>query len=67
MSGGLVTVFMLPAEIEKNLYGRAGRPSPVNTVTGVFALIPFVGGLIWYLKVQSALNDFWVSQGAQPA
>jgi hypothetical protein len=47
------------------MYMRDSKESPVHTITGVWSLIPLVGGLIWYLKVQQAINDFWISKGAE--
>ena len=59
-----VLMFTIPAEIEK-MYQRDGRESPVNALWGLWFLLPLIGNIIWYLKVQEALNDFWVSKGAQ--
>jgi hypothetical protein len=62
----VVLMFTIPNEIEK-MYQREGRESPVSTLWGLWFLLPLVGNIIWYLKVQNALNDFWTSKGAQPA
>lgn len=59
-----VLMFTIPMEIEK-MYQRDGRQSPVSTLWGLWFLLPIIGNFIWYLKVQEALNDFWVSKGAQ--
>jgi hypothetical protein len=59
----VVLMFTIPNEIEK-MYQRDGRESPVSTLWGLWFLLPIIGNIIWYLKVQSALNDFWVSKGA---
>jgi hypothetical protein len=64
---GIIIPFLLANEVDTKLYMRDGKESPVHTITGLWALIPLVGGLIWYIKVQRALNEFWVSKGAQPA
>jgi Domain of unknown function (DUF4234) len=61
-----VVMFTIPNETEK-MYQRDGRQSPVSTLWGLWFLLPVVGYFIWYFKVQRALNDFWVSKGAQPA
>lgn len=50
--------FVLPAEIG-DLYARAGKEKPVRGVTGFWNLIPFVGFIIWVVKVQGALNRAW--------
>jgi hypothetical protein len=60
-----VLFFTIPNEI-KNMYARDGRSAPVTWPWGFFFLLPVIGWLIWYLKVQAALNDFWLSKGAQP-
>ena len=59
----VVLMFTIPNEIEK-MYEREGRQSPVTTVWGLWFLLPIIGNIIWYVKVQSALNDFWRSKGA---
>ena len=61
----IVLMFTIPNEI-KNMYQRRGRQSPVSAVWGLWFLLPIVGLFIWYFKVQSALNQFWLSEGAQP-
>jgi hypothetical protein len=62
----VVLMFTIPNEIEK-MYQRDGRQSPVSTLWGLWFLLPLIGHIIWYVKVQAALNDFWVSKGARPA
>jgi hypothetical protein len=61
-----VLMFTIPGEIEK-MYQRDGRESPVSAMLGLWVLLPIIGNFIWYFKVQDALNDFWLSKGAQPA
>ncbi len=58
-----VVWFTIPNEIEK-LYQRDGQQSPVTTLWGLWFLLPIIGNFIWYLKVQHAVNDFWLSKGA---
>jgi hypothetical protein len=62
---GIVNVFLLPNEVEK-LYANDGRTSPVSAITGLWILLPLVGFFVWQVKVQHAINDFWVSKGALP-
>ena len=57
-----VVWFTIPNEIEK-LYQRDGRQSPVSTLWGLWFLLPVIGNFIWYLKMQRAVNDFWLSKG----
>lgn len=61
----IVLMFTIPNEIEQ-MYRRDGRASPVSAVWGLWFLLPLIGNIVWYLKVQRALNDFWVSKGAIP-
>jgi hypothetical protein len=58
-----VVMFTIPNEI-KHAYERDGRESPVTALWGLWFLLPLIGHIIWYVRVQHALNDFWVSQGA---
>jgi hypothetical protein len=61
-----ILMFTIPMEIEK-MYQRDGRESPVSPLLGLWLLLPLIGNIIWYVKVQAALNDFWLSKGAQAA
>lgn len=63
---GIVTPFLLANEVEK-LYAGAGETPPVTTATGFWILLPLIGGIIWQVKVQGALNGFWEARGATPA
>ena len=60
----VVLMFTIPNEVEKT-YQRDGRESPVNALWGLWFLLPIIGNIIWSVKVQRALNYFWVSKGAQ--
>jgi len=62
----IVLMFTIPNEI-KNMYERDGRQSPVTPLWGLWFLLPLIGNIIWYLKVQQSLNEFWISKGARPA
>jgi hypothetical protein len=62
----IVLMFTIPNEI-KNMYERDGRESPVTAIWGLWFLLPIIGHIIWYLKVQDALNEFWLSKGALSA
>jgi hypothetical protein len=59
----VVLMFTIPNEI-KNMYEREGRDSPVSAIWGLWFLLPLIGNIIWYVKVQHALNNFWRSKGA---
>ena len=59
---GVVTLFLLPGEI-KTMYERDGRQSPVSPMTAFWALLLVVP---WYVKCQSAMNEYWAAKGAPP-
>ena len=61
----IILMFTIPNEIEK-MYQRDGRQSPISTVWGLWFLLPLIGNIIWYVKVQRVLNEFWQSKGSRP-
>jgi hypothetical protein len=60
---GIVNVFVLPHEVGR-LYADEGRGEPVSALTGFWVLLPIIGGIIWVVKCQGRLNEFWSSHGA---
>ena len=63
---GPVTWFLIANETQK-LYAAEGEEPPVRTIWGLWFLLPIIGNFVWYIRVQNALNDFWVRRGATPA
>jgi hypothetical protein len=59
---GIVNAFLLPSEIG-NAIKADGQQPPVSGLTGFWVLIPLVGGIIWIIKSQNALNQFWTAHG----
>ena len=59
----IVNWFVMPSEVE-NLYKAAGQQAPVSAITGLWNLLPLLGTIIWIVKVQGGLNDYWKSKGA---
>jgi apolipoprotein N-acyltransferase len=53
-----VSIFLLPSYIGR-MYSEDGQSPPVTGLTGLWALIPLVGSLVWVAKVQGALNRYW--------
>ena len=51
------------------LYERRGQARPVSAVTGLWALLLgwffYVGLIVWFVKTNGALNDYWRSLGAR--
>lgn len=64
---GLVMPFFSSHEVG-GLYERRGEARPVSAVTGLWALLLgwlfFVGLIVWFVKTNRALNDYWRSVGA---
>ena len=60
-----VSAFVIPSEIGA-MYRKDGRDSPVTGWTGLW-LFPFgfliVTAIVWFVKVQGALNDYWEAKG----
>jgi Domain of unknown function (DUF4234) len=61
-----VTFFEIPSEVGK-MYQADGREAPMTGWTGLWALVPIVGHIVWFVKVQGALNRYWDAKaGATP-
>jgi hypothetical protein len=63
---GIASPFILANEVQQ-LYEREGQQAPIKTTYAFWTFLPIIGMIIFYLKVQEALNDFWVARGATPA
>jgi hypothetical protein len=61
-----VAIFLLPSYVGR-MYADDGKQQPVSAITGLWALIPLLGSLIWLVKVQTALNQYWETKGARAA
>lgn len=66
---GAVSAFVIPSEVGK-MYKRDGREPPVTGWTGLW-LIPgailIIPAIVWFVKVQGALNRYWASKSAASA
>jgi len=64
-----VMAFVIPSEIGR-MYRKDGQEPPVSGWTGLW-LFPFglliVPAIVWFVKVQGALNHYWESKGATRA
>jgi Na+/proline symporter len=62
---GAVSAFVIPSEVGK-MYRKDGREPPVTGWTGLW-LFPFgvfiIPAIVWFVKVQGALNDYWEAKG----
>jgi hypothetical protein len=63
--GGLIIAFVAPAEVG-SMYARDGHERPVSGMTGFWTFLPIAGPIVWFVKVQRALNHYWVSKGGRP-
>jgi hypothetical protein len=65
---GIVMPFLTSHEVG-GLYERRGQARPVSAATGLWALLLgwffFVGLIVWFVRTNGALNDYWRSLGAQ--
>jgi len=61
---GFVSAFVIPSEIGK-MYKKDGREPPVTGWTGLW-LVPgailVIPAIVWFVKVQGALNRYWESK-----
>jgi hypothetical protein len=63
---GIVMPYITSDEVGK-LYERRGQPKPVSALTGLWyfpGMFIVVGPIIWFVKTNRALNDYWASLGA---
>jgi hypothetical protein len=58
-----VTMFMLASEVEQ-LYRREGKEPPITTIWGLWFLLPLIGNIIWYVRIQRSINDYWTAHGS---
>jgi len=61
-----VTMFLLANEVEQ-LYRNEGREPPITTIWGLWFLLPVIGNIIWYVRIQNAINDYWTAHGGDNA
>jgi len=55
---GFVMPFVTGSEVG-NLYKARGQAAPVSGLTGFWILLPLVGPIVWFVKVNGALNAYW--------
>jgi hypothetical protein len=64
---GIVMPYLCSDEVGK-LYENSGREKPVSAVTGLWyfpGIFILVGPIVWFVKTNGAINDYWRSLGAQ--
>ena len=60
----IVALFLLPAYVGRMYEEDGWDDPPVSGWVGFWHLIPYIGGLIWAARIQSALNRFWEQAGS---
>ena len=58
-----VTMFLMASEVEQ-MYRKKGMEPPITTLWGLWFLLPLIGNLIWYVRIQHAINDYWTTAGS---
>jgi hypothetical protein len=58
-----VSWFVIPSEVGK-MYKLDGREAPFTGWTGLWFLLPLFGWIVWFVKVQGALNRYWEAKAA---
>jgi len=65
---GIAMPFLSSHEVG-GLYERRGQAKPVSATTGLWFLLLgwllLIGAIVWFVKTNSALNEYWRSVGAQ--
>jgi hypothetical protein len=59
-----VTYFLLASEVGQMVQRAGGQPR-VKGLTGLWILLPLLGPIIWFVKVQGQLNEYWRHTGAR--
>src|SRR5215208_1338178 len=65
--GGSVAIPFFAGSEVGQMYAEDGREKPVTGKTGFWILLLIIGGIVWFVKVQGALNRYWESKGASQA
>jgi Domain of unknown function (DUF4234) len=50
-----------------DLYAASGREKPVSAATGLWyfpGMLILIGPIVWFVKTNGALNEYWKSMGA---
>ena len=66
---GAVSAFVIPSEVGR-MYASDGREPPMSGWTGLW-LFPFgifiIPAIVWFVKVQGGLNQYWESKASSSA
>jgi hypothetical protein len=64
---GIVSPYLFSHEVG-GLYQRRGQQPPVTALTGLWffpGMFILVGPIVWFVKTNGALNEYWRSVGAR--
>ena len=64
---GFVMPYLTSSEVG-DLYERSGRSKPVSGLTGLWyfpGMLILIGPIVWFVKTNGALNNYWRSMGAR--
>ncbi len=61
VGGSIAIPFFAGSEVGQ-MYAEDGREKPVTGLTGFWILLPIVGAIVWFVKIQGALNRYWESK-----
>ena len=64
--GGSIAIPFIAGSEVGNMYAEEGREKPVTGKTGFWILLLIIGNIVWFVKVQGALNRYWESKMGQP-
>jgi len=57
-----VTMFLAASEVER-LYRQEGEEPRITALWGLWFLLPLIGNIIWYVRIQDAINVYWAAHG----
>ncbi|MGI9623240.1 MAG: DUF4234 domain-containing protein [Acidimicrobiales bacterium] len=57
-----ITMFVMANEVEQ-MYKEEGEDPLITTLWGLWFLLPVIGQIIWYVRIQRAINEFWQARG----
>jgi hypothetical protein len=63
----LIALPWLLAAYVGRMYAEDSQTPPITGLSGFWIFVPFIGGIIWLVKVQRRLNEFWIAKGAPAA
>jgi len=58
-----VTMLLMANEVEQ-MYRDVDEEPKITTLWGLWFLLPLIGNIIWYVRIQNAINEFWQARGA---